>query len=84
MSEGRKNQIQYRAVESSFPGEADRRFDGIKKFYPPEEYMVSTIKQPLPELAKKCIDMILDEENCPMPSLTLLPVSYEYGGTTIH
>ncbi|MDD6810451.1 MAG: LacI family DNA-binding transcriptional regulator [Lachnospiraceae bacterium] len=59
-------------------------FDGTKKFYPSEEYIVSTIRQPLPELAKKCIDMILDEENYPMPTLTLLPVSYEYGGTTIN
>ena len=58
-------------------------FDGTKKFYPGEEYMVSTIRQPLPELAKKCIDMILDEDNYPIPTLTLLPVTYEYGGTTI-
>ena len=57
-------------------------FDGTKKFYPSEEYIVSTIRQPLPELAKKCIDMILDEENYPIPTLTLLPVTYEYGGTT--
>lgn len=58
-------------------------FDGTKKFYPGEEYIVSTIRQPLPELAKKCLDMILDEDNWPIPTLTLLPVTYEYGGTTI-
>lgn len=58
-------------------------FDGTKKFYPSEEYIVSTIKQPLPELAKKCIDLLLDEDKYPMPTLTLLPVTYEYGGTTI-
>lgn len=58
-------------------------FDGTKKFYPSEEYIVSTIKQPLPELAKKCVDMLLDEDNYPIPTLTLLPVTYEYGGTTI-
>ena len=58
-------------------------FDGTKKFYPPEEYIVSTIRQPLPDLAKKCVNMILDESGEPMPTLTLLPVTYEYGGTTI-
>ena len=58
-------------------------FDGTKKFYPAEEYIVSTIRQPLPDLAKKCVSMILDESGEPMPTLTLLPVTYEYGGTTI-
>lgn len=58
-------------------------FDGTKKFYPSEEYIVSTIRQSLPDLAKKCIDIILDEDNYPMPTLTLLPVTYEYGGTTV-
>lgn len=58
-------------------------FDGTKKFFPANEYVVSTIKQPLPELAKKCVDMILNAENETIPSLTLLPVTYEYGGTTI-
>lgn len=58
-------------------------FDGIKKFYPENEYVVSTICQPLPELAKRCVDMILDEDRDSLPTLTLLPVTYEYGGTTI-
>ncbi|MBS6193953.1 MAG: LacI family DNA-binding transcriptional regulator [Clostridiales bacterium] len=58
-------------------------FDGTKKFYPPEEYMVSTILQPLPDLAKKCVTMLLDADSDPLPTLTLLPVSYEYGGTTL-
>lgn len=58
-------------------------FDGTKKFYPSDEYVVSTICQPLPELAKQCVDMILNAENGSLPTLTLLPVTYEYGGTTI-
>ena len=57
-------------------------FDGTKKFFPSDEYVVSTICQPLPQLAKKCVSMILDEENQPLPTLTLLPVTYAYGGTT--
>ncbi|MDD3277517.1 MAG: LacI family DNA-binding transcriptional regulator [Lachnospiraceae bacterium] len=58
-------------------------FDGTKKFLPIDEYIVSTIVQPLPALAKKCVEMILNAENEPLPTLTLLPVTYEYGGTTI-
>lgn len=57
-------------------------FDGTKKFYPSDEYIVSTILQPLPEIAKRCVEMILNAETEAMPSLTLLPVSYQYGGTT--
>lgn len=57
-------------------------FDGIRKFYPADEYLVSTICQPLPSLAKRCVDMLLDSENEPIPILTLLPVQYAYGGTT--
>lgn len=57
-------------------------FDGIKKLYPEDAYVVSTICQPLPAIAKNCIEMILHAETTPIPSLTLLPVSYQYGGTT--
>lgn len=57
-------------------------FDGTKKFYPDNEYMVSTICQPLPELAKKALDMVLNEDEDELPSLTLLPVKYHAGGTT--
>lgn len=57
-------------------------FDGTKKFYPSDQYIVSTIRQPLTEIAKKCIEMILNAEADVIPTLTLLPVSYEYGGTT--
>lgn len=58
-------------------------FDGTKKFYPSNEYMVSTIRQPLPDLAEKIVSMVLDAENSALPTLTLFPVTYEYGGTTI-
>jgi LacI family transcriptional regulator len=58
-------------------------FDGIKKFYPENEYMVSTIRQPLPDFARYCLHMLLDEDIHSLPTLTLLPVTYEYGGTTL-
>lgn len=58
-------------------------FDGIKKLYPFDEYLVSTIRQPIDEIAKKCLDILLDDKSNTRPTLTLLPVTYEYGGTTI-
>lgn len=58
-------------------------FDGTKKFYPNGEYVVSTICQPVAELARKSVDMLLNADSTSLPSLTLLPVKFEYGGTTI-
>lgn len=57
-------------------------FDGIKKFYPDGEYVVSTICQPISDLAKASVDMLLNAETSSLPSLTLLPVSFAYGKTT--
>ena len=58
-------------------------FDGIHKFGGEEnELFVSSICQPVPELAKTCVDMILAKDRSMLPSLTLLPVKYQYGGTT--
>lgn len=58
-------------------------FDGTKKLYPADEYVVSTIRQPIQDLAEKCVSMLLDAKNNTLPTLTLFPVTYEYGGTTI-
>lgn len=58
-------------------------FDGIKKVYPSDEYLVSTILQPLPDLAQKCVSMLLNADTDTIPSLTLFPVSYQYGKTTV-
>ncbi|MCR4588759.1 MAG: LacI family DNA-binding transcriptional regulator [Lachnospiraceae bacterium] len=57
-------------------------FDGTKKFYAENEYYVSTICQPLKELARKCVEMVINESEEILPSLTLLPVHYASGGTT--
>lgn len=57
-------------------------FDGIKKFYQDDEYVVSTIRQPVDVLAKKCLDLILEFETSTLPTVTLLPVTFEYGGST--
>ena len=59
-------------------------FDGIHKFNSSlQAPYVSTICQPLSALAKKCVDLVLAEDRTSLPSLTLLPVFYAYGGTTL-
>lgn len=58
-------------------------FDGIHKFgFEEHELFVSSICQPIPELARTCVDLVLAEDRSMLPSLTLLPVKYQYGGTT--
>lgn len=58
-------------------------FDGIHKFGgEQEDLFVSSICQPIKELASLCVDIVLNEENKVIPSLTLLPVQYQWGNTT--
>ena len=58
-------------------------FDGIYKFGSPEMGLaVSSICQPVEALAQTCVDIVLAKERSTIPSLTLLPVTYQYGGTT--
>lgn len=58
-------------------------FDGIHKFGSEEnDLFVSSICQPIPQLAKTCVDLVLSKSKEVLPSLTLLPVSYQQGGTT--
>lgn len=58
-------------------------FDGIHKFgFEEHDLFVSSICQPVPELALTCVEMVLAKNRTMLPSLTLLPVQYQYGGTT--
>lgn len=57
-------------------------FDGIRHFGD-LDYVCSTIVQPLEEIAKSCINLVLTERSDTAPTLICLPVSYEYGGTTL-
>lgn len=57
-------------------------FDGIRMFGD-QEYVVSTIVQPVQEIAETCVNTVLSKHLSAMPSLICLPVSYAYGGTTI-
>jgi LacI family transcriptional regulator len=55
-------------------------FDGIKLFE--DTYFCSTIVQPLPEIARMCVDLLLQDSVLSKPPLVCLPVSFEAGGTT--
>lgn len=57
-------------------------FDGIERFGTPGDYVISTMCQPVRQLAQKCVEIIMMEDRSAVPSLTLLPVTYRYGGTT--
>ena len=56
-------------------------YDGIREFGD-LDYCCSTIVQPISEIAELCVDMVLEKKNNKIPSLTCLPITYAYGGTT--
>ena len=56
-------------------------FDGIRMFGN-MDYIVSTIVQPVPEIAEACVSTVLSKHLSAMPSLICLPVYYAPGGTT--
>ena len=56
-------------------------FDGIRMFGDLEP-VVSTIQQPVQEIAETCVNTVLSKHLANVPSLICLPVSYLFGGTT--
>ncbi len=56
-------------------------FDGIRMFGDLEP-VVSTIVQPVQEIAEACVSTVLSRHLSNVPSLICLPVTYLYGGTT--
>ena len=56
-------------------------FDGIRMFGD-LEYTVSTIVQPVQEIAEACVSTVLSRHLSNVPSLICLPVTYACGGTT--
>lgn len=56
-------------------------FDGIRMFGD-MEYTVSTIVQPVQEIAETCVSTVLSKHLSSVPSLICLPVTYACGGTT--
>ena len=56
-------------------------FDGIRMFGD-QEPVVSTIVQPVQEIAETCVSTVLSKHLSNVPSLICLPVQYLPGGTT--
>lgn len=56
-------------------------FDGTRHFGD-MDYICSTIVQPVPDIAKMCVELLLQDNMSVKPPLVCLPVSYAYGGTT--
>ncbi len=56
-------------------------FDGIRMFGD-QDYVLSTIVQPVQEIAEACVSTVLSRHLSNVPSLICLPVSYAPGGTT--
>lgn len=56
-------------------------FDGIR-YFGDLELLGSTIIQPVAEIGKTCVDILLQDSQMTTPSLICLPVTYGAGGTT--
>lgn len=56
-------------------------FDGIRMFGD-QDYICSTIVQPVPDLAETAVNMVLSKDFSGLPPLVCLPVRYQPGGTT--
>lgn len=56
-------------------------YDGVKK-QGTNDYICSTIKQPISKMADTAINLLLDVDKNGSPALVCLPVEYCYGGTT--
>ncbi len=71
-----------RSLKIRVPGDVQViGFDGIRMFGD-QEYVVSTIVQPVPEIAEACVSTVLSKHLSNVPSLICLPVKYASGGTT--
>ena len=56
-------------------------FDGIRMFGD-QDYICSTIVQPVAAIAETCVNMVLSADYSTLPPLICLPVTYADGGTT--
>jgi LacI family transcriptional regulator len=56
-------------------------FDGVRLFG--QEYICSTIVQPIQEIAQMSVELLLQDSSLSHIPLVCLPVSYAYGGTTL-
>lgn len=56
-------------------------FDG-SKILDTDDYVCSTIVQPIEEMANLCVELLLDDSLSQKTPLVCLPVTFAYGGTT--
>ncbi len=56
-------------------------FDGVRMFGD-QDYICSTIVQPVPDMAETAVNMVLSKDFTGLPPLVCLPVRYQPGGTT--
>jgi LacI family transcriptional regulator len=56
-------------------------YDGIRGI--DDNYVCSTIVQPVPEIAQMCVELLLQENMPAKPPLVCLPVTYASAGTTL-
>lgn len=56
-------------------------YDGVQMFGD-DDYICSTIVQPVHDIAEMCVELLLQENMTAKPPLVCLPVSYMSGGTT--
>lgn len=56
-------------------------FDGIRRFGS-DALCCSTIVQPVQQIAKTAVDLLLSKDRTNIPALVCLPVTYVHGGTT--
>lgn len=56
-------------------------FDGMRD-YVTDEYLCSTIVQPLEQIAQMSVELVLATDTSKIQSLVCLPVKYANGGTT--
>ena len=75
--------IQYlKELNISVPGQVQViGFDG-STILDTDDYLCSTIVQPVEQIAQMCVDLLLEDTFNPKPPLICLPVSYAYGKTT--
>lgn len=56
-------------------------FDGVRMFGD-QEYVCSTIVQPVEDIAETCVSLLLNKSTDKRPSQINMPVFYAFGGTT--
>ena len=77
-----QNEEGFAPFDAFFPDDVQMiGFDGIYRF-DSEDLHCSTIVQPVGQIARTAVDLLLSPDRASLPALVCLPVSYRPGGTT--